>query len=119
MIETVPAQRAELELFHTSAYVDILAAADDGVCRMDYAAYGLGPGDNPIFPGMYAWSQLCVGGTLQAARLVESGTVDIAFHIAGGLHHGMPDRAAGFLLRERSGHGDSTIGPQRLPGGLY
>jgi acetoin utilization protein AcuC len=96
VIETVPAQRAELELFHTSAYMDVLAAADGGVSRMDYGDYGLGPGDNPIFPGMYAWSQLCVGGTLQAARLVESGAVDIAFHIAGGLHHGMPDRAAGF-----------------------
>jgi acetoin utilization protein AcuC len=63
---------------------------------MDYGAYGLGPGDNPIFPGMYAWSQLSAGGTLQAARLVESGEVDRAFHIAGGLHHGMPNHAAGF-----------------------
>lgn len=96
VIETRPAPRAELALFHTPAYLDVLEAADGGVYRMDYGAYGLGPGDNPIFPGMYAWSQLCVGGTLQAARLVEKGSVDTAFHIAGGLHHGRPDRAAGF-----------------------
>jgi acetoin utilization protein AcuC len=96
VVETRPAQRAELAWFHTPEYLDVLEAADAGVYRRDYGAYGLGPGDNPIFPGLYAWSQLCAGGTLQAARLVEAGAVDCAFHIAGGLHHGMPDRAAGF-----------------------
>ena len=96
VIETQLAQRAELETFHTADYLEVLESADGGVYRMDYAAYGLGPGDNPIFPGMYAWAQLCAGGTLQATRLVEAGTVDRAFHIAGGLHHGMPDRASGF-----------------------
>jgi acetoin utilization protein AcuC len=96
VVETMPAQRAELALFHTSEYLDVLEAADCGVYRLDYGAYGLGPGDNPIFLGMYAWSQLCAGGTLQATRLVEAGAVDSAFHIAGGLHHGRPDRAAGF-----------------------
>jgi acetoin utilization protein AcuC len=45
---------------------------------------------------MYAWSQLCAGGALQAARLVTSGEVDVAFHIAGGLHHGRPEQASGF-----------------------
>ncbi|GIX49675.1 MAG: acetoin utilization protein AcuC [Candidatus Tectimicrobiota bacterium] len=96
VVETVPATRAELETFHTPEYLDVLEAADLGLYRPDYAAYGLGPGDNPIFPGMYRWSQLCAGGTLQAARLVASGEVDVAFHSAGGLHHGMPDRASGF-----------------------
>jgi acetoin utilization protein AcuC len=95
-IETLPASRNELEQFHTRDYLDVLESADCGVYRMDYAAYGLGPGDNPIFDGMYTWSQLVAGGTLQAARLVASGDVDIAFHMAGGLHHAMPDRASGF-----------------------
>jgi acetoin utilization protein AcuC len=96
VVETMPAQRHELELFHTAEYLDVLEAADCGVYRMDYGAYGLGPGDNPIFPGMYTWSQLCVGGTLQATRLVQAGEADVAFHIAGGLHHAMPNRASGF-----------------------
>jgi acetoin utilization protein AcuC len=95
-IETLPASRSELEQFHTRDYLDVLESADRGVYRMDYAAYGLGPGDNPIFGGMYSWSQLVAGGTLQAARLVASGDVDIAFHMAGGLHHAMPNRASGF-----------------------
>jgi acetoin utilization protein AcuC len=96
VIETLPACRQELERFHTSAYLDVLAAANDGEPHPAALAYGLGPGDNPIFPGMYVWSQLCAGGTLQAARLVESGTVDVALHIAGGLHHALASRAAGF-----------------------
>ena len=96
VIATLPASRQELALFHTPEYLDVLEMADAGVHRQDYRKYGLGPGDNPLFPGMYAWSQLCAGGTLQAARLVAAGAVEVAFHIAGGLHHGMPDRASGF-----------------------
>ncbi len=96
LLATTPAQRDELEWFHTPAYLDALQAADSGVEQRDYAAYGLGPGDNPVFAGLYAWSQLCAGGSLEAARLVESGAVDIAFHIAGGLHHAMSNRASGF-----------------------
>ena len=94
--ETIPATQEELELFHTPEYLGVLRAADAGKRTIPYDRYGLGPGDNPIFPGMYAWSQLCAGGALQAARLVTSGEVDVAFHIAGGLHHGMPDHASGF-----------------------
>jgi acetoin utilization protein AcuC len=94
--ETVPAAREELELFHTPEYLQVLQAADAGKRTIPYDRYGLGPGDNPIFPGMYTWSQLCAGGALQAARLVASREVDVAFHVAGGLHHGRPDYAAGF-----------------------
>jgi acetoin utilization protein AcuC len=94
--ETLPATQEELELFHTPEYLGVLRAADAGKRTIPYGRYGLGPGDNPIFPGMYTWSQLCAGGALQAARLVTSGEVDVAFHIAGGLHHGMPDHASGF-----------------------
>ena len=94
--ETIPATQEELELFHTPAYLGVLRAADTGKRTIPYGRYGLGPGDNPIFPGMYVWSQLCAGGALQAARLVTSGEVDVAFHIAGGLHHGMPEQASGF-----------------------
>ena len=96
VVETLPAAREELELFHTPEYVRVLAAADAGKRTIPYDRYGLGPGDNPIFPGMYTWAELCAGGALQAARLVASGEVDVAFHMAGGLHHGRPDHASGF-----------------------
>src|SRR4029453_6188358 len=83
VVQTVPASRQELALFHTPEYLEVLAMADAGVHRQDYRKYGLGPGDNPLFPGMYAWSQLCAGGTLPAERLGCAGEADVAFHLGG------------------------------------
>ncbi|MEK7836905.1 MAG: acetoin utilization protein AcuC, partial [candidate division NC10 bacterium] len=60
------------------------------------ARHGLGPGDNPIFPGLWDAAQLVAGGSLLAATLVAEGEADRAFHFAGGLHHAMRDRASGF-----------------------
>lgn len=92
-----PAEESELLRFHTEEYLAVLKAANTGrapvavVCR-----YGLGPGDNPVFPGLWEVARLAAGGSLLAARLVASGEVRRAFHFAGGLHHAMPDRASGF-----------------------
>lgn len=92
-----PAEESELLRFHTDEYLTVLKAANTGrapmavVCR-----YGLGPGDNPVFPGLWDVARLAAGGSLLAARLVASGRVERAFHFAGGLHHAMPDRASGF-----------------------
>src|SRR5262245_6161489 len=55
VLETTPAAPEELELFHTPEYIRVLAAADAGKRTIPYDRYGLGPGDNPIFPGMYTW----------------------------------------------------------------
>src|SRR6185436_7138478 len=82
--------------FHAREYVDILRAVSAGDWVPHAARYGLGPGDNPIFPGLWEAAQLVAGGSLLAARLVADGEADRAFHFAGGLHHAMPDRASGF-----------------------
>ena len=82
--------------FHGREYVDILRAVSAGDWVPHAARYGLGPGDNPIFPGLWEAAQLVAGGSLLASRLVADGEVDRAFHFAGGLHHAMPDRASGF-----------------------
>ena len=91
------ADEAALLQFHTRDYLEVLRAANSGeaplavICR-----YGLGPGDNPVFPGLWEAARLAAGGSLLAARLVASGEVDRTFHFAGGLHHAMRDRASGF-----------------------
>jgi acetoin utilization protein AcuC len=94
-IETVPATEAEVLRFHTPAYVKVLREASEGTFRGVYP-HGLGPGDNPIFPGLWEWSLLHTGATLQCAKLVADREGRIAFNIAGGLHHARADRASGF-----------------------
>ena len=91
-----PAGVEAITRFHTPEYVDVLRAVSAGDWVPHAARYGLGPGDNPIFPGLWEAAQLAGGGSILAASLVAEGEADRVFHFAGGLHHAMPDRASGF-----------------------
>ena len=91
-----PAQESEIAEFHTQDYIDVLKAADTGREPRAAALYGLGRGDNPVFPGVWRVAQLVAGGSLLAADLVGRGEVERAFHFAGGLHHAHAARASGF-----------------------
>src|SRR5262245_26392264 len=90
------APEATLRTFHTDEYLAVLRAASAGEVVPEAYRYGLGPGDNPIWPGCYEASALACGGSILAAELVARGNVERAFAFAGGLHHAMPDRASGF-----------------------
>lgn len=96
LVQAREATEEEVAAFHRPDYVDVFRAADRGQSPPNLWTYGLGTGDNPIFPGMYAWSLLTTGASLQAMDLVDGGQVDCAFNIAGGLHHAAVARAAGF-----------------------
>jgi len=96
LVEARDATEEEVAAFHRPDYVDVLRAADRGQMPPNLWDYGLGTSDNPIFPGVYAWSLLTTGASLQAMELVDAGQVDCAFNIAGGLHHAAAARAAGF-----------------------
>ncbi len=98
LVEPVPASREEVRLIHTEGYISALEKAEAAnPLNLDLnLLHGLGWGDNPVFKGVYEGSLLGVGGSIVAARMVETGEVDVAFNIAGGLHHAMPDRASGF-----------------------
>jgi acetoin utilization protein AcuC len=91
-----PAPLEVVTRFHGRDYIEILRATSAGDWVPHAARYGLGPGDNPIFPGLWEAAQLVAGGSILAAGLVAEGQADRAFHFAGGLHHAMPDRASGF-----------------------
>ena len=82
--------------YHTQEYLDVLKASDSGQAPAIACRYGLGPGDNPVFPGIWEAARLSAGGSLLGARLIADGQVTHAFHFAGGLHHAMRDRASGF-----------------------
>lgn len=94
--EAQPAGEHEIAWFHTPDYIAVLRNIDQGLVPPNPYVYGLGPGDNPIVKGVYRASLLITGASLQAARAVRAGAVPVAFNIAGGLHHAMPDRASGF-----------------------
>jgi acetoin utilization protein AcuC len=108
-IPTIKAEEENLMAFHSDEYLNILQKANEGSLLGDAYLYGLGPGDNPIFPGLYDWSLLVTGATLQAVDFVAEGKGEIAFNIAGGLHHAMRSRASGFCYMN-----DPVIGIMRL-----
>ena len=76
-VSTVKAEEKDLSAFHSGEYLNILRQADKGHLSGNACCYGLGPGDNPIFRGLYSWSLLTTGATLQAVDFVADhiGTV--------------------------------------------
>jgi acetoin utilization protein AcuC len=93
-----PYDEDELLRLHRPAFVAAVrrASADPSI-RTDLA-HGLGPGDNPIFRDMHAASMAVCAASKEAARVVWEGEAAHSFNPAGGLHHAMPDRAAGFCI---------------------
>lgn len=96
VIDVREAPEEDLLRVHTKDYLDVLQAASEGGSSRHAWRFGLGVEDNPIFPGVYTYSALLTGASLDAARRLTSGEVDRAFNIAGGLHHAASNRAAGF-----------------------
>ena len=95
-VEAAKATEEDLLPYHSREYLDALIAANDGCSGRGGNCFGLGSGDNPIFPGLYDWSLWVTGATLRAVDFVGEGKGNVAFNMAGGLHHAMKSRAAGF-----------------------
>lgn len=91
-----PADVELLQRVHTEAYLDAVQRASEDPGARGLREFGLGPGDTPAFKGIWPSSRLYAGGSIDAARLVTSGEFEIAFNVAGGLHHAHGDRASGF-----------------------
>jgi len=91
-----PASRAVLARFHEGAYLDAFEAAARAlkVTPEIRERYGLGTAECPLFKGVWERAATTVGGAIRAAELALEGK--IAFHPAGGTHHGRRDKAVGF-----------------------
>jgi acetoin utilization protein AcuC len=85
----------ELQRIHDAGY--IAAVREAPMAGWD-VGHGLGTQDNPIFDRMHEASARVVGSSLLAAGQIAAGVTDRAVSIAGGLHHAMRDRAAGFCV---------------------
>lgn len=96
VMEPEPASPEDCLRVHSEDYLAALKRANNGEIFQEALNYGLGNGDNPVFAGIYDWSLLVCGGTLRAVREAAAGSVLVAFHFGGGLHHAFRNRAAGF-----------------------
>ncbi|CAN5591799.1 acetoin utilization protein AcuC [soil metagenome] len=83
---------------HAPAYLGAVRAASRGERLPRALEFGLGTGDNPIFPGMHEAVSLVCAATRKAVDLVASETVQRAANLSGGLHHAHFDRASGFCV---------------------
>jgi acetoin utilization protein AcuC len=93
---------SELLTAHTLPFVQAVQTAQ-GIARgerpaSDLGLYGLGTEDNPLFPGIHHTSALLAGASLQGMQAVLTGRAVHAYSPAGGMHHAMRARAAGFCI---------------------
>jgi acetoin utilization protein AcuC len=96
--ESPRATEAELAAFHDPEYVAALREACESG-RVEAAVrerHRIGTMENPVFPGLFERAATSVGGSICAARLALEGRV--AFHPAGGTHHGRRAHASGFCF---------------------
>ena len=99
LLDSRSATEEELGWLHTSEYIAAVKALGSGSPEIDGARFGFsGAGDNPVYPHMFEAAALSTGGSLLAAEMVASGTVDSAFNISGGLHHAAAGHASGFCV---------------------
>lgn len=82
---------------HRADYVDLVR---HGSVTPDFFSlpHGIGTGDVPRFDNMHEASVRVCSATMAAALAVAEGESEHALNIAGGLHHAMPDHAAGFCV---------------------
>jgi len=92
-----PASEADILRVHDRRYVEAVKELSASP-RADAYEFGLGPGDNPIFAGMYGSAALQAGGTKRACELVATGARARAYNLGGGFHHAMPGKASGFCI---------------------
>src|SRR5690554_1017338 len=87
---------------HTPEYVSIVKSLSEPSPSSQAVSsaeqYGLGLGDTPSFQGMHEATLSTVAGSVTAVDMVMSGEYKHAVHLAGGLHHAFPNKAAGFCV---------------------
>ncbi len=99
----------ELERFHTARYLEQMERAARGDLTVEGLHMGFGGPDTPVFKGMFDYGAWACGAALNAADLLLAGKADVAFSLAGGFHHAMAEKAAGFCYLN-----DVVLACQRL-----
>ncbi|MFD2839893.1 acetoin utilization protein AcuC [Populibacterium corticicola] len=85
-----------LALVHSPEYIAAVRRAADHDEPNENR--GLGTEDNPSFPGMHDAAARMVQCSIDTALAVWRGEAEHGLNLAGGMHHAMPDGAAGFCV---------------------
>jgi acetoin utilization protein AcuC len=96
ILEPAVATDEQIARLHAAHFIEQVHSFSDHPWQP--AAMGVGSGDVPAFHGMHEASALVVGGSLDAVEGILAGEAQHAFSPAGGLHHAMRTRAAGFCV---------------------
>lgn len=91
---------------HEADYIEHLKQCSEGA--KPKFKYGLGDGDTPAFIGMYDACKSIAGATKSAADALCMGS-QMAFNMAGGLHHARAYKASGFCAVDDIGLGINTL----------
>mmetsp|Transcript_7354 Transcript_7354/g.9299 ORF Transcript_7354/g.9299 Transcript_7354/m.9299 type:complete len:404 (-) Transcript_7354:20-1231(-) len=93
------ATKEELLEFHAEDYIDFLQTiTPEKTLKMSdqkLAQFNIGD-DCPVFDGIYDYSSIYAGASLDALRKLISGMSDIAINWSGGLHHAKKFEPSGF-----------------------
>ena len=108
MVDAPMATSEQIATVHDEALIEAVTKAGTTPGWVDLSR-GLGTDDDPVFHDMHLASAHVVGASLEAFRQVWSGESLHSLNIAGGLHHAMPDRAAGFCI-----YNDVAVGIKQL-----
>lgn len=90
---------SDLERIHSPEYIQAVRDFSDrpDADSVQASRYGLGPGDNPAFEGMFEASVAYCACSAQAAKDVCRGA-PLASSLGGGLHHAQRSFASGFCV---------------------
>jgi acetoin utilization deacetylase AcuC-like enzyme len=94
------ASAAEMSKFHTDEYVNFLNRVTPDNLRSfssQMAKFNAGEyTDCPVFDGLFEFTSLYTGASLDGAIQLNQGNTDIAINWSGGLHHAKKSEASGF-----------------------
>ena len=95
-----PASPGEMTQFHSEEYINFLAKIGPDNLRQHLASMQrFNAGDTtdcPVFDGLFEFTQLYTGASLDGAVQLCQGQSDIAINWSGGLHHAKKAEASGF-----------------------
>jgi histone deacetylase 1/2 len=95
-----PATAGEMAAFHSEEYVQFLSKiTPDNLRQYSNVLQKFNAGDTtdcPVFDGLFEFTQLYTGASIDGAIALNQDQADIAVNWSGGLHHAKKSEASGF-----------------------